>query len=327
MKAIVQDRFGPAEVLRLADVPVPVPGPREVLVRVHTAGVHIGDWHLMTGLPAVARLFGVGLRHPRIRVRGTECAGTVAAVGARVTAFRPGDEVFGVGTGAFAEYAVVREDRIVTKPAGLGFAEAAALPVSGQTALQALRAGASAGPARRVLVIGAGGAVGSYAVQLAKAEGAEVTGVCSTGKTDLVRRLGADHVVDYTREEFAAVGSRHDLVLDIAGNRPLPLLLTALAPGGRLVLVGGEGGSRFFGTLHRQLRASLPGASGGRRMRALVATDKAADLRQLAVLAAAGTLRPVIDASFPLAEAPEAIRRLEGGHGRGKLVLRIADAG
>ncbi|MFJ5550913.1 NAD(P)-dependent alcohol dehydrogenase [Streptomyces sp. NPDC093225] len=326
MQAIVQDRYGPAEVLALADVPVPVPGPREVLVRVRAAGVHIGDWHVMTGLPSVARL-GLGLRRPRARVRGLEFAGRVEATGAQVTGFRPGDEVFGVCAGAFAEFACAREDRIAARPADVGWAEAAALPVSGQTALQALRLGGPARPGRRVLVIGAGGAVGSYAVQLAKAGGAEVTGVCSTGKAELVRTLGADRVVDYTREGFAAVGTGHDLVLDTAGSRPLPVLRRALAADGTLVVVGGEGGGRVFGTLHRQLRASLPSFSGGRRLRSLVAVDRAADLRELAALAASGTIRPVIDRTYGLAEVPVALRRLGEGHNRGKAVVTIAGDG
>ncbi|WP_030195956.1 NAD(P)-dependent alcohol dehydrogenase [Streptomyces sp. NRRL S-87] len=325
MQAIVQDRYGPAEVLALADVPVPVPGPREVLVRVRAAGVHIGDWHVMTGLPSVARL-GLGLRRPRARVRGLEFAGRVEAAGARVTGFRPGDEVFGVCAGAFAEFACAREDRIAARPADVGWAQAAALPVSGQTALQALRLGGPPRPGRRVLVIGAGGAVGSYAVQLAKAGGAEVTGVCSTGKAELVRTLGADRVVDYTREDFAAVGTGHDLVLDMAGSRPLPELRRALAADGTLVVVGGEGGGHVFGTLHRQLRASLPSFSGG-RLRPLVAVDRASDLRELAALAASGTIRPVIDRAYGLAEVPEALRRLGEGHNRGKAVVTIAGDG
>ncbi|MEV8532490.1 NAD(P)-dependent alcohol dehydrogenase [Streptomyces sp. NPDC051211] len=324
MKAIVQDRYGSAEVLELADIPVPVPGPAEVLVRVHAAGVHIGDWHLMAGLPSIGRLFGMGYRRPRTRVRGHEFAGRVEAVGPKVTGFAPGDEVFGVGTGAFAEYACARQDRIVARPAGLGVEQAAALPVSGQTALQGLRDTGGLKEGQRVLVIGAAGGVGSYAVQLARALGAaEVTGVCSTGKVDLVRSLGADAVIDYTREDFADAGPRYDLILDTAGNRPLPLLRRALAPDGTLVIVGGEGGSRFFGTLDRQLRASLLSPFIRQRLRTLVAADRAADLRELAELVVAGRLVPAVERTYQLSEVPEAIRHLEGGHARGKGVIAV----
>ncbi|MFJ6940677.1 NAD(P)-dependent alcohol dehydrogenase [Streptomyces sp. NPDC101132] len=325
MKAIVQDRYGSADGLRLAEVPVPVPGPREVLVRVRAAGAHIGDWHMMTGLPAVARL-GLGLTRPRQRVRGTELAGTVEAVGSGVTAFRPGDEVLGTGRGTFAEYALAREDRLAAKPAGLGFIEAAALPVSGGTALQALRAGGPPAAGARVLVIGAGGAVGSYAVQLARAGGGRVTGVCSGSKAPLVLSLGAERVVDYTREPFEAVGTGYDLVLDTAGNRPPAELRRVLGPAGTLVIVGAEGGGRLFGTLGRTLRASLPSPFARQRTKALVAVERGQDVRVLADLAAADTVHPVISRTFALRDAPEALRELGRGHGRGKLVVTVAGA-
>src|SRR4051794_3471488 len=245
MKAIVQDAYGEAEVLRLEDVDVPQPGPGEVLVAVRAAGVDRGAWHVMTGLPYLGRL-GFGLRRPRNRVRGLDVAGTVEAVGADVTRFGKGDEVFGTCRGAYAEYATARADHLALKPAHLTFEQAAALPTSGATALHALRH-----PGDRVLVIGAGGGVGSFAVQLAKARGAHVTGVCSTAKVDLVRRLGADEVIDYTRDPLTG---QYDLILDIAGNRTLSTLRALLTPHGTLVIVGGENGGNFSGGMNRQFR-------------------------------------------------------------------------
>ena len=254
MKAIVQDRYGSADVLELRDIEKPGIGDDEVLVRVHAAGVHAGDWHLMAGLPYLIRM-GFGLRAPKQAVRGTDVAGTVEAVGKDVTRFRPGDAVFGIGAGAFAEYTIAREDKLAPMPANLSFDAAATVPTSGSTALQGLRDVGKLQPGQKALIIGAAGGVGSFAVQIAKALGAHVTGVCSTTKVDLVRSIGADEVIDYTREDFAEGGQRFDLIFDTAGGRSLSQLRRALAPKGTLVIVGAEGGDRWIGGIDRQLRA------------------------------------------------------------------------
>jgi NADPH:quinone reductase-like Zn-dependent oxidoreductase len=322
MLAILQDRYGPAEVLQLGRVERPVPGDDEVLVRVHAAGVDPGVWHLMTGLPYPIRL-GYGLGKPKTRVRGRDVAGRVEAVGAKVTRFRPGDELFGTGEGTFAEYACVRQDRAVPKPANLSFEQAAAVPISALTALQGLRDAGKVCAGQRVLVIGAAGGVGSFAVQLAKAFGADVTGVCSTAKLELVRSIGADEVVDYTREDFAATGRRWDLILDTAGNRPLSRLRRALTAKGTLVIIGGEGGGRWLGGLDRGLRAVLLSAFVRQRLRVPISRERTDDLEVLRELIEAGKVTPVLGRSYPLAEAPEAIRQLERGHARGKLVVTV----
>jgi NADPH:quinone reductase-like Zn-dependent oxidoreductase len=308
-------------VLRLEDVAAPAPGPGEVLVRVRAAGVDRGVWHLVTGLPYVARL-AFGLRRPRRRIPGSEVAGRVEAVGEGVTAFRPGDDVFGACRGSFAELACAAERMLAPKPAGLAYEDAAALPVSGCTALQALRDAAQVRAGQGVLVVGAGGGVGTLAVQLAKALGAAVTGVCSAGKVDLVRGLGADDVLDYAREDFADGRRRWDAIVDTAGNRPLSTLRRALAPRGALVLVGGEGGGRWLGGVERQLGALLLRPVARQRLRPMLAALRAEDLRVLAELAAAGKLRPVVSRTYPLAEAPDAVRALDG-HTRGKLVVTV----
>lgn len=315
MKAIVQDSYGEADVLRFEDIERPTIGPREMLVRVHAAGVDQGVWHLMAGKPYLARL-ALGLRKPRNRTNGLDLAGRVEEVGAEVTRFKPGDEIFGTGSGSFAEYARVREDRAAPKPANLTFEQAAAVPVSACTALQALRKNEQA---KRVLVIGAGGGVGSYAVQLAKASGAHVTGVCGTGKVELVRQLGADEVVDYTREELPT--GQHDLVLDIAGNRSLKQLRRTLTPTGTLVLVGSEGGGPVLGGMDRVLRALLLSAFVKHRMPWLIATEPVADLEILRELIEAGKVTPAVDRVFPLADAAAAIREMRAGRVRGKVVV------
>jgi NADPH:quinone reductase-like Zn-dependent oxidoreductase len=324
MKAIVQDRYGSADVLELGDVDVPVPKDDEVLLRVHAAGVDPGVWHLMTGLPYLVRIFGYGLRRPKFRVRGRDVAGRVEAVGKDVTEFRPGDEVFGICEGSFAEHACARADKLVPKPAKLTFEQAAVVPISALTALQGVRDRGQVQPGQRVLVIGAAGGVGSFAVQLAKAFGAEVTGVCSTTKADLVRSIGADHVIDYTREEFAD-GTRHwDLILDTAGNRPLPQLQRALTPKGTLVLVGGEGGGRWLGGFQRQLFwAPIRSPFAGQKLRSLTSKERKEDLETLRELLEAGKVTPVIDRTYPLAEAPEAVRYLAQGHPRGKVAVTV----
>jgi NADPH:quinone reductase-like Zn-dependent oxidoreductase len=323
MKAIVQDTYGSTDVLELRDIDKPEIADGEVLVRVHAAGVDRGVWHLMTGLAYPIRLAGYGLRAPKTPVPGTDMAGVVEAVGNDVTRFQPGDEVFGIGKGAFAEYARAPEDKLAPKPANLTFEQAAVVAISGLTALQGLRDKGRVEPGQRVLIIGASGGVGTYAVQLAKAFGAEVTAVCSTTKVDMVRSLGADHVVDYTREDFAEGEQRYDLILDIGGNPSLSRLRRALAPKGTLVIVGGELGGRWLGGLDRQLRALVLSRFVGQKLTSLLSKENHRDLLVLKELIEAGKVTPVIDRTYPLSEVPQAIRYLEEGHARGKVVITI----
>jgi NADPH:quinone reductase-like Zn-dependent oxidoreductase len=324
MQAIVQDGYGSADVLALQDIDMPLAGDAEVLVRVRAAGVDPGVWHLMTGEPYLMRIMGFGLLKPKVRIRGRAVAGRVEAVGEKVTGFRPGDEVFGTCEGSFAEYARAREDRLAPKPSNLRFEEAAAVPISGQTALQALRAAGKVQPGQKVLIIGAAGGIGTFAVQLAKAFGAEVTGVCSTTKLELVRSIGADHVIDYMREDFLDGARRYDLVLDAAGNRPLSRLRHALAPSGTLVMVGGERGGRLLGGFDRGvIRAPILSLFMSQTLRPLIATERSADLVALKELIEDGKVRPVIDRTYQLSEVPEAIRYLAQGHARGKVVVTI----
>ncbi|MDS0137916.1 MULTISPECIES: NAD(P)-dependent alcohol dehydrogenase [unclassified Amycolatopsis] len=321
MKAIVQDRYGNLGVLEPRDIERPAPGPGEVLVRVHAAGVDPGVWHLTTGQPYLVRLLGFGVRRPKNPVRGLDFAGTIEETGDGVTKFRPGAEVFGECTGAFAEYAVAKADRVAAKPARLSFEQAGAVAISGCTALQGLRDAGRVRPGQSVLVIGAAGGVGSFAVQLAKTFGAEVTAVCSTGKTDLVRELGADHVVDYTREDFT--GRRYDLVLDTAGARRLRHLRRALTPRGTLVLVGSETGGRWLGGTQRVAGAALLSLFVGHRLRGLVSAVRGADLEVLRETIGAGGLTPVLDRTYPLADAAAAIDYVHKGHSAGKVVLTL----
>jgi NADPH:quinone reductase-like Zn-dependent oxidoreductase len=322
MRAITHDRFGSADVLHLTRVPRPVPDDGEVLLRVHAAGVDRGAWHMMTGRPYLGRL-AFGLRTPRNRVLGIEVAGSVDAVGASVTRLAVGDEVYGFARGSFAEYAVAREDRLAPKPVNLTFEQASVVPVSAATALQALTDSGRALPGQSVLVIGASGGVGSYAVQIAKALGTEVTGVASTGKLDLVRALGADHVLDYTRDDFAAGSRRYDLVLDIAGNPTLSRLRRALTPTGTVVITGGEEGGSFSGGMNRQLRAVAVSPFLRQRLTTFIAKQRSSDLERLSVLIEAGNVTPSIDRSYPLEEAPDAVRHLASGQVRGKLAISI----
>ena len=323
MKAIVQDAYGSPDVLELREIVTPVVGGDEVLVRVHAAGVDQGVWHLMAGLPYLVRVAGVGLRAPKNPVRGVDVAGRVEAVGENVTGVQPGDEVFGTCRGSFAEYACARADRLVPKPSNLTFEQAAAVPVSGCTALQALRDRGKVRPGQRVLIIGAGGGVGTFAVQLAKAFGVEVTGVCSTTKVELVRSIGADRVIDYTREDFADGDSRYNVILDIAGNRSLSHLRRALAREGTLVLVGGEGGGRWLGGVDRTLRALVLSRFVRQGLSTWIATQPKEDLEVLHELLETGKVTPVVDRTFPLSEVPEAIRYLRGGRARGKVVITV----
>ncbi|MET7697791.1 NAD(P)-dependent alcohol dehydrogenase [Streptomyces sp. NPDC005485] len=322
MKAIVQDAYGSADLLELRDIDRPVPRDDEVLVEMRAAGVGPEVWHLMTGRPYVARAV-LGLRKPKNPVRGWDGAGRVEAVGAKVTGFEPGDEVFGNCEGSFAEYACARAARIALKPAGLTFEQAAALPVSGMTALQALSGNGRPQPGQKVLVVGASGGVGSYAVQLAAMYGAEVTGVCGPAGADFVRSQGAAHVIDYTREDITDGPHRYDVVVDNAGLRSLTALRRALTPRGTLVIVGGEGGTGFFGGMSRDIRAVLLSPFIGQDLRNLVSVARREDLQTLKDLAEQGLITPAIDRTYPLSEAPAAIRHLKKGHPRGKLVVTI----
>jgi NADPH:quinone reductase-like Zn-dependent oxidoreductase len=322
MKAIVQDRYGTADVLELRDIDRPVVGDDNVLVRVHAASAFIGDWHIMTGLPYLIRMTS-GLRQPKARVRGQDVAGRVEAVGKDVTQFQPGDEVFGTCDGSFAEYATARKDKLAPKPANLTFEQAAAVPNTGVTALQGLRDAGRVQPGQKVLIIGAAGGVGSFAVQIAKAFGAHVTGVCSTTKVDLVRSIGADDVIDYTRDDFAETGQRYDLILDTAGNRSVSHLRRALAPRGTLVIGGGEGGGRWFGGIDRQLRALMLSPFVRQKLGTFIAKPNGVDLVVLKELIEAGKVTPVIGTTYPLSEVPEAVGYLEEGHARGKVVITV----
>ena len=323
MRAVVQDGYGTAEVLHETRLDRPVPGAHEVLVGVHAAALDRGTWHLMTGRPYAIRL-AVGLRAPRNPVIGLDLAGTVAAVGSAVTAFVVGDEVFGFGKGSFAEYALASESKLARKPANLDFVQAAAVPVSAVPALQALSAGRiQAG--QQVLVIGASGGVGSYAVQLAKGFGAVVTGVASGTKLDLLRSLGADHVIDYTGADFADGTRRYDLILDIAGNPALSRLRRALTPAGTAVIVGGENAGSWTG-MGRQFRALALSPFLKQRLTVLLARQRSSDLHRLADLIEAGTVTPAVDRVYPLERAAEAMRYLEAGKARGKVVITIPGA-
>ena len=325
MKAIVQDRYGGPEVLEFRDIDQPVPADNEVLVQVHAAGLHRGDWHVMTGLPYMIRLVvpSLGLGKPKVPVLGMDVAGRVEAVGARVTRFQPGDEVFGWCDGSLAEYACAGEDHFAAKPAGLSFEEAAVVPISGFAALQAVRDVGEVQPGQQVLVIGAAGAVGWFAVQLAKAFGARVTGVASTNQVELVRSVGADEVIDYTRQDVTDGTRQWEVIIDTGGRRTLSQLRRALTANGTLVIVGGEGGGRWMGGFLRNLRAPVVSRFVGQRLRMLVSKERQEDLEALRELVEAGKLRPLIGRTYPLGEAPEAMRALEAGNTRGKIVITV----
>lgn len=321
MRAVIQDRYGSSEVLRLARVARPVIADHEVLVRVRAAGLDRGTEHLMTGKPYVMRL-GFGLRRPKNPASGRDVAGTVASVGSSVTRFAVGDEVYGIAPGSFAEYAVAREDKLARKPVNLSFAQAAIVPVSAGTALRAILDVGRVQAGQSVLVLGASGGVGTYAVQLAKAFGAEVTGVCSTAKLDLVTSLGADRVIDYTREDFADGTRRYDLILDIGGSPSVRRLRRALGPRGTVVFVGGENGGSLTG-MGRQLGGALASPFLRQRLALLLAKERATDLERLTELIEAGKIIPSMDRSYPLEEAPNAMRLLEKGQVRGKVAITV----
>ena len=319
MRAVVQDRYGHSEVLRLDRVPRPTVGPDEVLVGVRAAGLDRGTEHLMTGKPYVMRL-GFGIRRPRNPVSGRDVAGIIVEAGASVTRFAVGDEVYGFASGTFAEYAAARVDKLARKPVNLSFLQAAVVPISAGTALQALCDVGRLRSGQSVLVHGASGGVGSFAVQLATALGAEVTGVCSTAKLDLVASLGAEHVIDYTVEDFAAGTRRYDLILDIAGNPSLRRLRRALQPHGTAVFVGGENAGNLTG-MGRALRGALVSTFLPQRLTPLMAKERASNLERLTDLIEAGKLVPTLHRSYPLDQAPDAMRLLEHGEIRGKVAL------
>jgi NADPH:quinone reductase-like Zn-dependent oxidoreductase len=320
MQAIVQDRYGSADVLRLARISLPEIAASEVLLRVHAAGLDRGVWHLMTGKPYLLRLiFGIG--KPKNPVCGREVAGTVVAVGPAVTRFSAGDEVYGIGRGTFAEYAAAPEDKLARKPESATFEQAAVVPVSALTALQALTDAGRVKSGDEVLVIGASGGVGSHAVQLAKAFGANVTGVCSTTKLDLVRSLGADDVIDYTTEDFADGAHRYDLIIDIAGNPAPSRLRRALTATGTAVMVGGEQGGKLTGGMDRQLRARVLSLFVRQRLTTVLCKERSADLERLTELIEAGKLTPSVDRSYPLDQVAEAMRYLDAGKARGKIAI------
>lgn len=323
MRAIVQDSYGTADVLRPGTLDVPAPADDEVLVRVRAAGLDRGTWHLMTGLPRMARLMS-GLRTPKRRIPGLDLAGTVVAVGTGVTRFSPGDEVYGIGAGSFAEFAVAKEAKLARKPANLTFEQAAVVPVSGLTALQAIRDTGRVQAGQRVLVTGASGGVGTYAVQIAAALGAEVTGVCSTSKLDLVRSLGATHVIDYTTQHFADLGEHWDVIIDINGSTGVRRLARALTPRGTVAIVGGEdGGTWTGGFLGRPIRAMALSVVSRRRLAMVMAKETGVDLDELRTLIEAGQVTPAVDSVFALEDAADAMRRLEAGLVRGKVAISV----
>jgi NADPH:quinone reductase-like Zn-dependent oxidoreductase len=331
MKAIVQDRYGAPDVLELRDVDDPSPAPHEVLVRVHASAVNAYDWHLMRGDPYVARLVApqvMGRKAPKRPVRGRDFAGRVEAVGAQVSGWTPGDEVYGDtghASGAFAEYLTAPESHLDTKPAGLTFEQAAAVPLAGNTALLAVRDVGRVEPGQRILINGASGGVGTFAVQIAKALGGDVTAVCSTRNVDLVRSLGADHVVDYQRDDFARDPRRYDVVLDLAGSRSLTDLRRVLTPAGTLVLSGGgnsEGGS-LFGPMGLAIRAKLTARFVSQRLVQLAEAPSAANLATLRELIDAGKVTPAIDRTYPLKDTPDAIRYVETEHARAKVIITM----
>ena len=322
MQAAARTRYGaPADVLEVSDVPVPVIGADEVLVRVRAAGVDRGAWHIVTGLPYPLRLAGFGLRAPKNPVVGADVAGVVAAVGSDVTRFRAGDEVYGTGHGTFAELARASESKLSAKPASLTFDQAAAVPVSAMTALQAVRDHGRVQPGQQVLVIGASGGVGSFAVQIAKAYGAVVTGVASTSKLDLVRGLGADSALDYSTDSLP--DRRYDVVLDVGGNTPVSRLRRAMTRTGTLVIVGGETSGRVLGGIQRQLGATVLSPFVRQRLGTFVCKENAADLAVLTELIDAGRVTPAVDRVLPLESAADALQLLVDGAVRGKLVLSL----
>jgi NADPH:quinone reductase-like Zn-dependent oxidoreductase len=324
MKAIVYHHYGSPDVLKLEEVAKPLPQEGQVLVKVHAAATAAGDWHLLRGEPFIARLM-VGLFKPKYKILGADVAGQVEAVGRNVTHFQPGDEVYGdlsnTGFGAFADYVAASEQAFALKPSNLTFAEAAAVPVSALTALQALRDNGKLQPGQAVLINGASGGVGTFAVQIAKALGGVVTAVCSTGKVEMVRALGADHVLDYSKDDFTQSGKTYDLVVAVNGYHPLRDYQRALKPQGRYVMVGGTTAQMFEAMLLGPLRSK----KAGQQLGAMLAKPNRQDLQVLKELIEAGKVKPVLDRCFPLAGVPDAIRYVEAGHARGKVIIEVED--
>ena len=327
MKAIAYEEFGSADVLELKEVLKPDVGRDEVLVRVHAASPNPYDWHFMRGLPYIARLAGAGLRKPKKSVLGSDIAGEVETVGNEVTRFRPGDDVFGfVGAGGFAEYVSAPEKLLALKPANLSFQQAATVPLAAMTALQGLRDVGEIRSGQKVLIVGASGGVGTFAVQIAKWFGADVTGVCSTRNLEMVRSIGADQVIDYTREDFTRSGQQYDLIFQLAGTTSPSAWRRVLTPKGRLVLSSGDSPGRFIGPVDRIIKAVLLSLFIGQTMRPLVTKPNSEDLQFLRELVEAGSVTPVIDRTYPLSEAADAIRYLETGRARGKVVISVSAA-
>ena len=324
MKAVVQDRFGPPDVLRLADTGLPETGADDVLVRVRAAALNPADWHILRGDPLVARLMGVGLTRPKARVAGIDAAGVVEAVGVNVRGLRTGDEVLGFCRGAFAEYACAAADLVVPKPASLTFEQAAAVPVAATTALRGIREVGEVTAGQRVLVIGAGGGVGTYAVQIAAALGAEVTGVCSTRNVELMRSIGAAHVIDYTTDDFTSGPARYDVILDNVSSLPLSRLRGALTPKGTLVLNDGGSPGHVFGPVAGIVRAVVANAFVSQRLRPLPSRQNREELLAVTGLIEDGKLTPVVDRAYPLPDTAEGLRHVEQGHARGKAVVTVA---
>jgi NADPH:quinone reductase-like Zn-dependent oxidoreductase len=328
MRAIIQDTYGSRakDVLRFGEAPIPAPGDDEVLVRVVAASVDRGTWHVMSGLPYPMRAAGFGLRKPKSPNPGRCVAGVVESLGKDVTGFAPGQEVYGTCGGSFAEFAPVQAKKLAPKPKNLTFAQAAASPISGVTALQAVRkAGVGAGD--KVLVIGASGGVGSFAAQIARAAGAEVTGVCSTGKIEMVRALGVDHVVDYTQGNFLTGSVQYDVIIDTGGNSELSGLRRSLTDSGRLVIVGGETEGKWFDALTRTFKSILVGPFAKQKLLPLMSSENSADLVALSELIEAGKVTPAIDRTYPLAEAAAAVQYVQDGRALGKVVINVAGAG
>jgi NADPH:quinone reductase-like Zn-dependent oxidoreductase len=324
MKAILQERFGPPDVLRFAETDRPEPEADEVLVRVHAAAINPADWHILRGDPYVARLMGIGFTKPKKPVAGSDAAGVVEAVGTNMTGLQPGNEVFGFFRGAFAEYACASETKVVPKPASLSFEQAAALPIAATTALRGIRDVGEVTAGQRVLVNGAGGGVGSFAVQIAAALGAEVTGVCSTGNVELVRSLGAVHVIDYTAEDFTDGPIRYDVILDNVSNLPLKRLRGVLTPKGILVLNGGGSPGHVFGPIAVLLKAVVVNTFVSQRLRPLPSKENREELLAVTALVEDGKLMPVIDRTYALVDTAEGVRHVEQGHARGKAVVTVA---
>ena len=324
MQAIVQDAYGTVDVFRHERTARPEIADDEVLLRVNAAGLDRGTWHMMAGKPYLLRIIGFGFRRPKNTVPGIDVAGTVVAVGSDVTRFAIGDEVYGMSRGSFAEYAAVREDKLAVKPTNLTFEQAAVVPISAGTAIQAVVDSGHLEAGQKVLILGASGGVGTYAVQLAKALGAEVTGVSSAAKLDLVRSLGADQVLDYTRDDFADGKQQYDLILDIGGNPSLSRLRRALTPTGTAVIVGGEEGGNWTGGFGRSLRASVVSLFVRQRLVMLASKERATDLERLAEHLEAGTVRPTIDRTYPLDHLQDGMRHLIDGNVRGKVAITVS---